>query len=783
MNRRKLCFLSAAFLLGIAAAEYRQTFLWGMLVPYGLAWMRSIWSENKGAAHLAFWTAAFVLSVFAGSFDSYYHRQFRNAYEEKLKDDASCLVQGKIYQKEKKNDQILFYLKDCRVQLDQKIYVCNQILLYLNASDYSIGEILCVKGKIKTFSLPSNDGNYNERQYYQSLKIDFKVSGERVVFRGGKKDAFRELLSFWKEKITESYQNAMPERDAGVLLAMTLGEKGQMEKGRSQTYRDAGISHFYSISGLHISMLGMALYQWMKRRSGSFLAAGGISAALIFVYGELTGFGISASRAIGMFFLLLYAKCRGRSYDRPTALFCMAAFLAGKNPGILHHAGYLLSFGAVGGVLLAEWLLAGFAKENGEEASKESRMQKAGKKMREAILASFCIQFMTIPILRFFFYEISVYAVFVNLFVLPCMGALLGFGIFGGIMGCMFPAFGKILLYPCHLILLFYDFCCGCFLKLPNSLLIMGTASVFWMICWYGSGFLFLAARKCGKRPPVFLLAAPLVVLLWVQKAPEFAIDVLDVGQGDGAYVSFVDGTSVFIDGGSSSVSKVGTYRILPFLKYKGVRRVDYWFVSHCDADHINGLLEVMDAGYEIKNLVVSGSIPKDAAWEALKESAKENKIPVLFMDQGACLKSSEGSFRITCLLPSGGKKDADRNANSLGLLFETGRFRALFAGDIGEEQEKELLRKWELPRIDVYKASHHGSDYSNCSELLQKIRPKITVISCGRKNRYGHPGKKAVNRILKAKSKIYETGVLGQIKIRGEHLEEREASVLEWKP
>lgn len=782
MNRRKLCFLLAAFLLGIAAAEYRRAFLWCMLVLYGLAWMHSIWNESGGLTHMAFWTAAFFAAAGCGSYDSYRHEQFRNAYEERLKEDAPCLVQGKIYKKEKKNEQIRFYLKDCRMQLEQKTYPCNQILLYLNAKDYSIGEILCVEGKIKPFSFPANEGNYNEKEYYQSLNIDFQVMGERVILRGGKKDAFRERLSVWKEKIAESYQNSMPPEDAGVLAAMTLGDKSQMDQERGKTYRDAGISHFYSISGLHISMLGMALYQCLKKRSGSFFAAGVISAALIYGYGELTGFGISASRAIGMFFLLLYAKCRGRSYDRPTALAFMAAYMAGKNPGLLHHAGYLLSFGAVAGVLLAEWLLGDFRAEDGkdgEEPFRELGWKKIRKKAREALFVSFCIQLTTIPIMRCFFYEISVYAVLVNLFVLPCMGILLGMGIAGGLAGCLLPALGKILLYPCNLILLLFDLLCGGFLKLPCSVLITGTASARWMLCWYGVIFLFLAVRKYGKRIPVYALAAPLAVMLAAQKTPEFAIDVLDVGQGDGIYLSFGDGASVFIDGGSSSVQGVGTYRILPFLKYKGVRRMDYWFVSHCDADHVSGLLEVMEAGYEVENLVVSKYMPKDAAWEKLKAEAEAKGISILNMEQGAFIRSSAESWSIKCLFPSGKGEETDRNANSLALLFERGRFHALFAGDIGEEQEKELLREWELPRIDVYKASHHGSDYSNCRELLQKIRPEITVISCGRKNRYGHPGKEAVKRILETESRIYETGVLGQIKITGEHLEEGEATVL----
>ena len=114
-----------------------------------------------------------------------------------------------------------------------------------------------------------------------------------------------------------------------------------------------------------------------------------------------------------------------------------------------------------------------------------------------------------------------------------------------------------------------------------------------------------------------------------------------------------------------------------------------------------------------------------------------------------------------------------------MALLLESDALRAFFAGDIGELQEKELAREWNLPNVDLYKASHHGSDYSGCRELLCRIKPKITVISCGLKNSYGHPGKKAVERILETGSSIYETRFSGQIKIRGVRLEVEEFLVL----
>lgn len=775
MNRRKACFLSGAFLLGIAVDQFHQVALWALLALYCLAWARSIRNEkDTRAAYQAFWIAAMFLAVCGGIFNSRRAAEFRDLYEGRLKDGEQCLLQGEIYKRETDGDTRLFYLKNCEARLRRRNYKCDHVLLYLNAESYSIGEILSVEGTIQTFALPVNEGNYNERAYYQSMGVGFLVKGERALAASGKRSVAREGLRALREKLKESYQNSMPKEDSGVLLAMVLGDKGQMEKERKSQYQNAGISHFYSISGLHISMLGMALYRLLFRCGSGRLFSGILSAALILAYGEMTGFGISASRAIVMFLFLTYAKCRGKSYDRATALALSAAALAGGNPALLRNAGYWLSHAAVLGVILAEWLLkcGGAAEEE-----KKSRMRAMRENVRQALMTSACIQIVIIPVMGMFFYEISTYAALLNLIVLPCMGVLLGCGIFGGALGCVCPFAGKAALYPCHLILLLFECSCGFALKLPQSSFITGKPDVWTLLLWYGAVFAFVAARTRWRKAPASVLILPLGLLLLLPKSQAFEADILDVGQGDGIYIC-APGANLFIDGGSSDVKGAGMYRILPFLKCRGVRCIDYWFVSHCDADHVSGLCEIIKEGYRIKNLVVSEYMPEDAAWEKLEGLASQARIPVLSMKKGDALRGT-GGWSMTCLSFEGQSATEDRNENSLALFFESDALRIFLAGDIGMEQERALAAEWNLPHVDLYKASHHGSNNSNSEEILKSLRPEMTVISCGAKNRYGHPGEKALLRMRKAGGKIYETRRLGQIKIKGAGLEAEAFSVL----
>lgn len=775
MNRRKACFLSLAFLLGTAAAEFRQPPLYLLSALCGALFSHAVWREADTPAKCrAFWALAFFAAALCGHCLSLRREARFDAYAGKLRDGAKCLVRGEIYKKEKDERKSLFYLKSCVMQLEGNQYLCNHVLLYLDAGNYSVGETLCVKGTVQTFSLPSNEGNFNERAYYRSLNIDFKVAGEATLFASGKKSVIREGLFSLREKMKAAYRNAMPEEDAGVLCAMTLGDKGQMDAGRKSLFNGAGISHFYSISGLHVSVLGMALYRLLRRRFSGCLVPGLAASFLMIGYGQMIGSGVSASRAIGMFLLLMYAKCRGRSYDRATALSALAAVLAGRNPGLLHQAGFWLSFSAVAGVMTAEAVLA--RGGGGKEA--DGLKNRIYKGVRQALATGACIQIATVPVMSAFLYEIPVYAACLNLIVLPCMGVLLGLGIFGGAAGCVWPLLGKAALYPCHLILLLFERACEFSLELPNSSLITGRPTVLTLLLWYGAALAFLAVKTRQRRMPVSGLIFLLCFLLFRPENHAFEVDVLDVGQGDGIYICTGDGANLFLDGGSSDVKSAGLHRILPFLKCRGVSAVDYWFVSHCDADHVSGLCEIVEAGYRIKNLVVSEYMPEDAAWKTLQGLAAQARIPVLSMKKGDALRGS-GGWSMTCLSFAGQGAAEDRNENSLALFFESEDLRAFFAGDIGTAQERALAAEWDLPDADLYKASHHGSDGSNSEEILTRLSPKMTVISCGAKNRYGHPGAEALARMRKAGGTIYETSRLGQIKIKGAGLEAEGFSML----
>jgi competence protein ComEC len=314
-------------------------------------------------------------------------------------------------------------------------------------------------------------------------------------------------------------------------------------------------------------------------------------------------------------------------------------------------------------------------------------------------------------------------------------------------------------------------------------------------------------------------IAAVLLVFFWPQQK-EFEVDVLDVGQGDGIYLCSENGVSMFIDGGSSNISSVGTYRILPYLKSKGITHITYWFVSHADSDHISGLEEVIESGYRIDYLVVAKAVVSDAvvasaevsgAGDGADASGTEDNIDLATVSGTAgaaelsdmdALAALARSYQIqiltiqendtfifdgdtlTCLYPTADTKSEDKNDLSLVLLYENENFSALFTGDISSDVEQKLLNNEAIlalgtgaskAGIDFYKAAHHGSRYSNSSEFLETLTPKIAAISCSSTNNYGHPSVEAVSHMEAVGAEVYYTMKSGQIKVT---LEEGEVHV-----
>lgn len=866
MLRRPFCGMAAGFLLGILIAAYGGRWFWLTALVCCLGgvsicfWQKRFktgkaekhWRKNgcvllqKGEGKVAasgriYWkvwlrTVLIALAVLFGWQHYTAELRFRNQYLPYLENNMQLSVQGKLVGKEIRYQQYIYELASCVIQSDQIVnsekepVPCNRILVYSDSDFASIGEILVLEGKVELWKRAVNEGNYDEKSFYEARKKDFKLKEIQVKGIYGRKRRLREALWRLRERLKDIYAEAMGEETGGILVNMVLGDKELLEQEIKRIYQVAGLSHIMAISGLHISVIGMSLYQLLRRRGMGFTGAGVVAGTVMYLYGTMVGMGISAQRAVLMFLLQLLAQALGRGYDSLNGLGVAALALLWKNPFLLWDAGTRFSFAAVIGVV---WI-GKLPKRQGEKKSWE-----------EKIFPGMAIQLVTLPLAAWYYYEIPVYAAAINLVVLPAMEILLTLGVAGGLAGLVSAVLARIVLFPCKVLLWLSTKLCGICAGLPGAMLITGKPDWRRILLYYSLLALLTLyfhrkakateeerektepdkvgqSRKadhlqCGRQ-----LVYGLLLLLWLfwPVGKKFELDVLDVGQGDGSYLRTGSGYQIFVDGGSSNVRKVGEYRILPFLKSKGAGKIDYWFVSHTDMDHISGLAELLESGYRVEHLVLSAESVRTGLVEAENmdamsadvesadvesadaenadienadaESADAENADVenadvestdeataqlltlaelagtelILVEQGDVLHLD--GAKITILSPAAEEYYADKNAASLVFLYEEDAFSGIFTGDVDTTTERKLLAELKCwtGKIDFYKAAHHGSKYSNSEEFLMALRPAVSVVSCGARNSYGHPGEEAVAHMEDAGSTVFYTMEAGQIKV-----------------
>jgi competence protein ComEC len=227
-------------------------------------------------------------------------------------------------------------------------------------------------------------------------------------------------------------------------------------------------------------------------------------------------------------------------------------------------------------------------------------------------------------------------------------------------------------------------------------------------------------------------------------------------------------GQVILIDGGSSSRSGIGRYQILPYLKYRGISYVDAIFISHTDADHINGislLLELVKqhlTTIQIGSLVLPGWKNPPEEWQELKTLAQNAGIRVVSANAGDEYRA--GKLSVKVLSPGQEAQGNDTNEEALVLQLEYGGIKSLFTGDIGAETEEKLLDV--LEDVDILKVAHHGSRYSTCQAFLEKTNPETAVVSCSATNSYGHPAEETIERLDEAGAQVEYTMNSGAIQI-----------------
>ena len=639
-----------------------------------------------------------------------------------------------------------------------------------------------LEGMLVLPEIPRNPGQFNRRIYESGKKIDFYLENPTVLEVKEQRSGVREVVEIWKTEMMNRCEKIYPDAEASILEAMLFGEKRELSGDIKELYQAAGISHVLVISGLHISLLALAVAGILRRLGFPMPVWVILSVGVLAGYGILIGQPTTAVRALLMFFVLQGARLLGRSYDLLSALAFAGILMLLDNPDLILDGGCRLSFCAVIGV---GWYVSEKNKIFRSIGEKEKRKNrgKGGKgsnagAILENIRAGWYLWLFTLPVMLDTFYQVSVVGILWNLVAIPLLPVIIASGGLGVVLAGWNIFLGSLAGSPAYGMLQLYQEIGNISEKLPVGMWTPGQPSKPVIAGYYLVIFLLVLVEKqlikrekrwkIRKIFPGMELCSMLLLLLlmahpWQQREK---ITFLDVGQGDASLLQS-GGQTLLLDGGSTSQKNVGTYVILPYIKQQGISCLEAVVLTHTDQDHINGVTEVLEEGKKgwltVKNLMYPYWMEGTEQGKQLKKLAEEAGASCRKIRAGDRL--TIGKAEAVVLYPKEQEKIAEPNAGSLVLFWKWEGVRAMFTGDLPEEKERELLQN--LPACEILQVGHHGSATSTCREFLEQVQPSLAVISCAMKNRYGHPSPDTVERLKKTGCEIRYTMKSGAITIR----------------
>ena len=653
---------------------------------------------------------------------------------------------------------------------------------------FRYGDTLMISGRAQR---PGTFAEFDYAAYLANQGISgvvFAREAELLSSEDGSSGGWRGRIFDLRHELAQRINDALPEPQSAVARALLLGQRGSLPADLKQEFRDTGTAHFLAISGLHVgALMALALAVsggLLGRRWGVYLV---IPLLLIWLYALISGLPLSVVRAAIMGSVFLAAMALGRPRSILPTLAISAAAMVGVSPQALQQVSFQLSFGAMAGIALALPLLpwAPAAIVHWSPKSQGLGPQWLGlivSWVLAALIVSIAATLATWPLVALNFDRIPLMGIPATILSLPALPLILAGTLMTAVAGLVHADpgqfFGWISWVPLSYLIELVS-------RLPGY-----TASGSWVgsglvWAWYlvlgalvllVSGRAYLPAswrRLMGLlkqsstnltapalpiSPSVRItcLATGLVVasvFLWMQvfSGPDGKLHVyfFDVGQGDSALIVAPSGKQVLVDGGPDAQSAV---RALSGPLSTADRSLDMVVLTHLDADHSRGLLEVMDR-YQVASVVTGFDNPDSALypqWQASLARGSPMQIPV----QAGHLIMLEPDLRIEVLNPPARPivgSVVDQNNNSVVLRVVYGEVSFLLADDIEAQAENRLARHTYRVESTVLKVAHHGSKTSTTAGFLARVNPSVAVVSVGKDNRFEHPHREVVRRLGEA--------------------------------
>jgi len=652
-----------------------------------------------------------------------------------------------------------FYIKVIEVEAtDGWTKVTGTVRVYVSEPvlDLKAGDSIQVYCQLDRFSPPTSPGQFDTAKYLARKNIfvaAFVKSQDGIkLLQSTPAPFFTKLKNRIRQSASRALLDALSpeEPNRGLLEALLLGYRGNIDSSTYMAFRKTGLLHFISLSGMHLGIL-IGMVWWLCKTAGLMKPA----RAVICLIALATFLLIVPPRAptirAAIICCVFCVSILFRRHSNPVNTLSLAAIiLLLIRPTHLFEAGWQLSFGTVLGIVLLAGRIHFFMYEKVMGLSWRKKKQKTKlffyviSKSGTYLLSLFSMGLAAwlggAGILLYHFYTITPLTSIWTLLVFPFVSLILILGFLKIILFFLLPTLSAVLGFIVAIISNWLIWAVELIAKLDMSQILIGQVPLVLVIFYYGiiifTGYVYFRRRTMAKKVICTVMFSVMIISLVTMKwqrtyRDDLVVTFLDVGHGQAILARLPGKANILFDAGSRSRSDIGRRVVNPFLDYNGINKIDAIYISHNDTDHINGVPEVIEhckVGCVFTNNDFFGRTDQWGTEKYLNDYLIEKDLTIKSLNDELNLSSSA---KIQILWPNeeaSQNKDLGDNYKSQVSLIEFAGVKALLCSDIEKFAQRELLRLNPDLKADIVFVPHHGSVSTLRDDFLRSKHGTIVV-------------------------------------------------------